>query len=110
MVSLSSISVFAVASELSPAKEATTPKSAHALIKPETIKGTLSLVELNKGIIVVTDPSGVPFDFKLAHAKIEVNGSRAKATALQTETGKQVSVEFLPLRSGDVAQRIVVGQ
>jgi hypothetical protein len=60
-------------------------------------------------ILVVTNPSGVPFDFRMAHAKVDVNGSPAKEDALMAATGKGVSVRLLPLRSGDVAQRIVVG-
>jgi glucose/arabinose dehydrogenase len=92
-----------------PAKKVTATKSVQPFTKVETLKGTLSMVQLNKGIIVVTNPSGVPFDFKVAHSRIDINGSPAKTGVLATEVGKEVSVRFLPFRSGDFAEIITIG-
>lgn len=77
--------------------------------KAETLNGKLSMVLPNKGIIVVTNSNGVPFDFKVAHAKVDVNGSPAKENTLASMTGKDVTVRFLPFASGDFAQKITVG-
>jgi ABC-type amino acid transport substrate-binding protein len=90
------------------AKKMSVPMSERAFTKPETIKGTLSLVQARQRLIVVTQPNGVPFDFHAAHAKIEANGSAAKLTTLTNDIGKAVSVQFLPYPSGDVAQRIAL--
>jgi hypothetical protein len=109
-VSFFSILAWGAAKESSPAQKTSTPNSAHAFTSHETLQGTLTMVKIPEELIVVTNPSGVPFDFKIAHAKVEVNGSPARATALETEIGQQVSVRFLPFPSGDVAQNIVVSR
>lgn len=108
VASLVSVSAFAAAPKPSPAKKAAAPMRARAFTGPETIKGTLSLVELRKGLIVVTDPGGVPYDFEVGHASIEVNGSRTKMAELKVDIGKPASVHFLPFRFGDVARKVVI--
>jgi hypothetical protein len=68
------------------------------------------MVEANKGIIVVTNSRGVPFDFRTSHATIAVNGSRIRVSALSADKGQPVSVRFLSYASGDIAQNIIVGK
>jgi hypothetical protein len=109
MVCLLSIPAIAATTKVSSADKTSAPKMLNAFTKPETLTGALNTVQLQKRMIVVTNPSGVPFDFKVAHAEVEINGSSAKLGALSSETGKHVSVRFVPMRSGDVAQRISIG-
>ena len=59
--------------------------------------------------IVVTPSHGVPFDFCATHDKIEMNGAQGKAAAWTSDTEKQVSVRFVPYRSGDTARKVVIG-
>ncbi len=89
-------------------KKAATAKSDQPFTSTETLRGTITSVQISKGLMVVTDASGAPFDFQVAHAQVEVNGSPAKTTALKAQTGKQVTVKFLPFPTGDVAQRISI--
>ena len=96
---------------------ATAPKQAEAQKKaaaartftgPQTLVGKISMVQVREGLVVVKDSNGVPFDFKVAHAKIEIDGQRGKMTNLSADINKAVSVKYIPLASGDVAQTIVV--
>jgi F420-0:gamma-glutamyl ligase len=79
-------------------------------VKPETLSGTLQTVVAEQKLVVVTDASGIPFNFKVTGAtKIKVGGSKAKLADLSGATGKPVSVKFLAeKKTGDVAVTIEV--
>jgi hypothetical protein len=51
-----------------------------------------------------------PFDLKLARAPIFANATKAKADSLRAEAGKELSVQFLPFCSGEVAKKVIVGR
>ncbi len=92
-----------------PAKEeAAKPKA--AAVKAETLSGTLQSVAADQKLVVVADSSGVTFNFKVTGAtRIKVGGQKAKLADLSGQTGKSVSVKFLPQRKmGNIAQTIEV--
>jgi len=91
------------ASEAKPAKVA--PMKAAAV---ETLSGTISTVDAEKKLVVVTGPNGVPYNFTVSGGtKITVGGNKAKLSDLQT--GKQASVSFVPAKKrGNLAKSIEV--
>lgn len=89
-------------------KSAPAPK-AKAAAKSETISGTVTTV--SKELLILTSSNGIPYNFKLTRGtRIKVGGQKAKADDLAAQTGKQASVEFLPLRTGNMARSIEVSQ
>ncbi len=98
------------AEKAAPAKPA---RHAHAeAVAPETLSGTLSMVDADKKLIVVTGSNGVPYDFNVTGAtKITVGGNKAKLADLSSDTNKQVSVTFLALKKrGNIAKSVEVTQ
>ena len=82
-----------------------------AAVKPETISGTLSMVDASKKLVIVT-VGGVPYDFTVTPGtKITVGGSKAKLDDLSSSTSKQASVTFLAeKRRGNLARSIEITQ
>ena len=79
--------------------------------KPETLSGTISSVKSDEKLVVVTSSAGVPYDFKVTGAtKIKVGDQKGKLDDLSGATNKQVSVAYLPTRTGNVARSIEVSQ
>lgn len=91
-------------------KSAPAPK-AKAAAKSETISGTVTTVSKENQLLILTSSNGIPYNFKLTRGtRIKVGGQKAKADDLAAQTGKQASVEFLPLRTGNMARSIEVSQ
>lgn len=80
-----------------------------AFTKPETLNGTLSIVDTSKQLIVMKTADGTPFDFQTAGARILVNGKLSKLADLSADVDKTVTVKFVPRVSGDHAQTVDVG-
>ena len=79
--------------------------------KPETLSGTISSVKSDEKLVIVTSSTGVPYDFKVTGAtKIKVGDQKGKLEDLSGATNKQVSVAYLPTRTGNVARSIEVSQ
>ncbi|MGH9452560.1 MAG: hypothetical protein ACRD2O_01155 [Terriglobia bacterium] len=80
-------------------------------VSEETISGTISMVDAEKKIVVVTDSNGVPFNFAVnGRTKITVGGQKAKLADLSSSTSKQASVKFrAEKKAGDIATSIEVG-
>jgi hypothetical protein len=78
--------------------------------KPETLSGTISSVDADKNLVVVSSSDGIPYDFTVSKGtKITAGGSKAKLGDLQS--GKQVSVSFVAEKKrGNVARSIEVTQ
>ncbi len=92
-----------------PAKEeAARPRP--AAVKAETISGTITTVAADQKVMVVTNASGIPFNFKITGAtRIKIGGQKAKLADLAGQTGKSASVKFLPQKkAGNLAQTIEV--
>ena len=68
------------------------------------------MVDPAQNLLVVKGPDGVPFDMVVRHStRIESGGQRLMLNQLSTDQGRNVSVRFIPERSGDVARTIRIG-
>ncbi len=86
-------------------------KAKVAAVKPETISGTISMVDKDKKLLVLVSSQGVPYNFKVTSAtRIKIGDKKAMIDQLAEQINKQVSVKFLPLLAGNAAQSIDVSQ
>ena len=101
----------ATASEAAPKAKTAKHHMASAAVAEETISGTISMVDTDKRIVVVTDSNGIPFNFAVnGRTKITVGGQKAKLADLSSSTSKQASVKFrAEKKAGDIATSIEVG-
>jgi ABC-type amino acid transport substrate-binding protein len=92
------------------------PKAANAgkktpWSKPETLSGTISSVQSADKLVIVTSSAGVPYNFKVSGAtKIKIGDQKGKLDDLSGATNKQVSVAYVPTRTGNMARSIEVSQ
>jgi hypothetical protein len=114
-VLLGAVSLAAQDQQAAPAESAKPEKMAmpakHAMMAaPETLSGTISMVDADKKIVVVTGSDGVPYDFMVSKAtKIMVGGNKAMLNDLSGQTSKQASVTFMAeKRKGNIAKSIEV--
>jgi hypothetical protein len=76
---------------------------------PETISGSIMLVDPAAKILVVQDAGGTPFDLIVnTRTRIEGGGNKLTLNDLEGDTHKGASVRFIPERGGDVALSIQV--
>jgi hypothetical protein len=97
--------------EKAPTKEKAAPaeKPKAEAAKPETISGTIQMVDTEKKLVVLTSSAGVPYDFKVSGAtRIKVAGKKAKLDELSAQANRSATVKFLPVRTGNVAQSIEI--
>jgi hypothetical protein len=89
---------------------ATAEKPKAPAVKAETISGTLSIVVVDKKLVVVTSSTGIPYNFNVTGGtKIKVSGAKAKLADLSGATGKSATVKFLPEKhAGNIAESIEV--
>ena len=84
-------------------------KTVHAVWAAETMSGKIAMVDPQQKLVVVTDPSGTPFDLKVTHATaIRSGGERLTLQQLNSDVNHAVSVKFIPERSGDIARSIQI--
>jgi hypothetical protein len=77
--------------------------------RPETLNGTVSIVEPGKKSIFVTTSGGVSYKFvATAKTKIQINGTPSSMDELAEQSDKEATVTFVARPKGDVAQRIAV--
>jgi len=77
---------------------------------PETVSGTIMMVEPAANLVVVKGPSGVPFDMKVTSStRIRSGDQTLNLESLSSDTNQSVSVNYVPERSGDVARSIRIG-
>jgi hypothetical protein len=96
-----------------PAASAAKPKHhAMAAAASETLSGTISAVDTDKKIVVVSGSNGVPYDFMVTGGtKITVGGSKAKLADLSGDTSKQATVTFMAEKKrGNMARSIEITQ
>ena len=85
-------------------------KSIPAAWPAETLSGKIMMVDPAKKLLIVTGPKGVPFDLVVTRAtKIESGNQKLTLDALGKDLQKNISVRFVPERSGDIARSIRVG-
>jgi hypothetical protein len=86
-------------------------KSAEATMRgtwpPETFSGKVMIVEPGRKLVVVKGPDGVPFDIRVTPSTRIRSGDRNLALKDLTDH-ENVSVRFVPKRSGDIARSIEV--
>ncbi len=91
----------------------------HAAANPEaryqagihTLSGTITTVDSNSRLVIVTDSNGTPFDFVVSHlTRIDVNGKRGSLSGLVDQANQQVTVKYRDgLRRGLMARSIQLG-
>ena len=100
------------ADQSKPAASEAKPAKSHGgeAAKPETLSGTISAVDADKHLVVVSGSDGVPYNLTVGKGtKITAGGSKAKLSDLQT--GKQASVTFVAEKKhGNLARSIEVTQ
>ena len=76
--------------------------------RPETLSGTVSLIDENQKLVVLTS-EGVPYDFKVTKAtQIQVGGSKATFNELLSQTEKEASVTFVARPDGNYLKSISI--
>jgi hypothetical protein len=94
--------------------QGTKPAKHHAMAMAasETLSGTITTVDADKKIVVVSGSNGVPYDFMVSGAtRIKVGGSKAKLADLSGDTSKQATVTFMAEKKrGNIARSIEVTQ
>lgn len=73
----------------------------------QELKGTISMVDPQQDLVVVRDPSGVPFDLKIQPSTRIVNGQSREKLA-QLSKNESVDVRYIPEARGDMARKIEV--
>jgi hypothetical protein len=92
--------------ETVPPQKATHPEG-DRLGPPETLIGTITMVEPSKNLIVVRDKNGTLFNFVTRRStRIVADDRRLTVTDLSASLEKTVSIRFVPARRGNLAQLI----
>lgn len=77
--------------------------------KPETLSGTISIIEPGKKSVFVSGPGGVSYKFLVTpRTKIQIGGTTSSFNDLVSQTQKKATVTFLARPKGDIAQSITV--
>ena len=77
---------------------------------PETLMGTIVMVDPAAKLVVIQDRSGIPYDLQITPSTHVFSGNqRLDLRDLSMKTNDNVSVRFIPERRGDVAKSIQVG-
>lgn len=87
----------------------TTPATVHprAVWPPETLSGTITMVEPDQHLVVVQGSNGASFDMVVTPRTHINSGSQALTVKdLVRYEKKAVSIKFVPERRGDVAESI----
>ncbi|HTS25745.1 MAG TPA: hypothetical protein VMH81_07715 [Bryobacteraceae bacterium] len=74
---------------------------------PETLSGKIVSVDPAQRLVIVQTADGVPFDMVINRStRIESGSQKLTLDQLKSDTNRNVSVRFIPERSGDVARSI----
>ena len=78
--------------------------------RPETLSGTISMVEPGTKALFVTGPGEVSYKFLVTNkTKIEVDGTTSAPNELASQTQKQATITFVARPNGNFAQDISIG-
>ncbi len=77
---------------------------------PETLSGKIMMVDSARNLLIMNGPDGVPFDMVVTPSTRITLGDQHKLALkdLSQDVQKNVSVQFKPERSGDIARSIQV--
>lgn len=77
--------------------------------RPETLSGTISMVEPGTKAVFVTGAENVSYKFLVTNkTKIEVDGTASSIGALASQTNQQVIITFVARPNGNMAHSISV--
>ncbi len=78
--------------------------------RPETLSGTISMVEPGTKALFVTGSGEVSYKFLVTNrTKIEVGGTTSSLDELASQTQKQATITFVARPNGNFAQDISIG-
>ena len=87
--------------------KANVPAAKPAVVKAETLSGTVLMVDPGRKLLVVKGADGVPFDLHLTSStRIQSGRQRLTIRDLSQDKQKTVSVRFVPARNGDIASSV----
>lgn len=77
---------------------------------PQTLSGTLMIVDPDKRLVVIQTADGVPYDLDITRAtRIRSGDQPISLRDLNQDINQNVSVKLVPERRGDIAASIHVG-
>ncbi len=80
-----------------------------AVVKPETISGTLTIVNAEDKLIFVKAENEITYDFRIGpQTKISAGEKTLKFDQLADQVGKGVEVVFRPLKTGNAASTVAI--
>jgi len=86
-----------------------TSKPADQRWAAQNLKGTIQMVDPTAHLLIVRDPSGVPFDIKVTPStRIEAGTTREQLSQLTPQ--ESVSIHYVPQSNGDIGRTIQVGK
>jgi hypothetical protein len=89
----------------------TTNDTAYALGKPETLSGTIMLVNGEQDLLVLEGANGIPYDFHVpSAAKIDVASNPETLSDLSSDINHIASVTFVPMSTGNIAKVVNLPQ
>jgi len=92
------------------AKKTATASKKRSAWPPETLSAKIVSVDAARDVLVIQTPDQVDYDMTVnAKTRIESGGSKIALTNLAQDKNRNISVNFVPERRGDVARSIQVG-
>jgi len=83
----------------------------YTLGKPETLSGTILIVNGQKDLLVLEGANGIPYDFRVPNkAKIDVANSPETLSDLSSDVNQAASVTFVPMSNGNIAKVVNLPQ
>ena len=75
----------------------------------EALSGTIMTVDPAQRLVIIQTADGVPFDMVVTRStRIEAGARELTLDQLKSDTNRNVSVRFVPERSGDIARTIQI--
>jgi hypothetical protein len=92
-------------------KKTTAKDAVYALGKPETLTGTILIVDGQKDLLVLEGANGIPYDFRVPqNAKIDVASNPETLNELSSAVNQKASVTFVPMSTGNIAKVVNLPQ
>lgn len=77
---------------------------------PQTLSGTITIVDPDKKLVVIQTADGVPYDLDVTRAtRIKSGDQTISLRDLSQDINQNVSVKLVPERHGDIATSIRIG-
>lgn len=83
----------------------------HAVWRPETLSGKITMVDPARKLVVLQGSDGVPFDMVVNRStRIKSATGTLNWNDLNSDLNRNASIRFVPEGRGDIAQTITVTQ